>query len=289
MSKHYKQEHLKLQPPTSSMVSFRSSCNNIGPNSTNNSILISVDNATFSALSISTISKSNQSQLTSSVSQTVDIITMNQLHGKFNYFNNHQNQIYFFLDKFYPPHGGARGIACSAIMQSANNAYNVSTLDETQFLFKSYKLITNYLSKHCGNLMEILKSTVKYSNVNNSVIPRFPIHDKDIYKILIGSKHLIQANLPTPTTFNIINTACISLDSYIDHVLAHGIPITFAHDSVTGQNYDGLHGTEQCQRVDNSILASSPDPKTPPSLQVTCGLTGFLVAMLGNGIALYGP
>ncbi len=52
---------------------------------------------------------------------------MNQLYNQFNYFDNQQNQMYFFLDMFYPPHGGAHGIAWSAIMQSANNAYNIST------------------------------------------------------------------------------------------------------------------------------------------------------------------
>ncbi len=128
----------------------------------------------------------------------------------------------------YPPHGGACGLAWTAIMQSANRCYNVCLLDETRFLFKNYKLITTYSSKHHGNLMEISKSTVNYSNVNNSVIPRFPINDKDIYKIFTGGKYSIQVNLPTPIPFSIANTACISLDAYIDHVLDHGILITFA-------------------------------------------------------------
>ncbi len=222
MSKHYKQIHLQLQPLSSSLQPSQSSNAMHGPN---NTTMTSIDNGTISALSISTMSKSDQSQLTALTSQTVNTIAMNQLYNQFNYFDNKQNQMYFFLDMFYPPHGGARGIAWSVIIQSANNTYNISTLDKTHFLFKNYKLITSYSSKHRGNLMEILKNTVKYSNVNNSVIPRIPIYDNNIYKIFIGGKHSIQANLPAPSTFNIANTVCMLLDSYIDHILAHGIPI----------------------------------------------------------------
>ena len=270
LSKHYKQIHLQSQPPAVSMF---------GPNGMhgpNNTTMTNIDNGTISASSISTLTESDQSQLTASTGRTYDTITMNQIYNQFNYFDNQQNQMYFFLDMFYPPHGGARGIAWSAIMRSANNAYNISTLDETKFLFKNYKLATSSSSKHRGILMEILKNTVKYSNVNNSMIPRFPIHENDIYKIFIGGKHSIQANLPAPTTFNIANTACVSLDSYIDHVLAHGIPITFAHDSITGPNFDGLHGSEQCRSVVNSILASAPDPANTSVVAGYLWSDGFL-------------
>ena len=294
MSKHYNQEHIQLQYvssilPSSMSASLVSSfpsniplsslaCNIPGCNiTTNNSGLISVNNsATVCTSSISTISDSYQSQVASSTAPSVDTVQMNELHSKFNYFDNHQSQTYFFLEMLYPPHGGARGIAWSAIMRSANNCYNVSNLDETRFLFNNYKLIQSYSSKHRGNLMEILKSTVKVSNVNNSVIPRFPIHDKDIYKIFMGGKHSIQVNLPAPATFNIADTACISLDRYIDHVLAHGVPITFAHDSLTGPNLDGLHGSEQCRSVVNSILASSPDPANTSVIAGYLWSDGFL-------------
>ncbi len=76
----------------------------------------------------------------------------------------------------------------------------------------------------------------------------------------MGGKHSIKTNLPVPTTFNIANTACISLDAYIDHVLGHGIPITFAHDSISGPNMTDLHGSERCRKVVNNILANAPDP-----------------------------
>ncbi len=59
---------------------------------------------------------------------------------------------------------------------------------------------------------------------------------------------------------NIVNSACISLDANIDHVLGHGIPITFAHDSITGPQIVGMHGLEQCQMVVNSVLANVPCP-----------------------------
>ena len=108
--------------------------------------------------------------------------------------------------------------------------------------------------------MKLLHMTVKQSNVNNNVLTQLPSHDKDIYKLFMGGKHSMQTNLPVPTTFNIANTACISLDAYIDHVLGHGIPITFAHDSISGPSLAGLHGSEQCRNVVNSILANTPDP-----------------------------
>ncbi len=75
--------------------------------------------------------------------------------------------------------------------------------------------------------------TVNYSIVNNNVLSRFSSHEKDIYKMFMGRKHSIQTNLPVPFIINIINianTECILLNSYNDHVLGHGIPITFAHD-----------------------------------------------------------
>ncbi len=286
MLKHYKQDHLQLQYTSSSMPLLRSVPNILGLNNTNNSSLISVDNNTICALLISNQFKSDQSQLTLSTLPTVDTITMNQLYGQFNYFDNQQNQMYFFLDIFYPPHGGARGIAWNTVMQSANNCYNVSSLDKTQFLFKNFKLITGYSSKHCGNLMEILNSTVKYSNVNNSMIPWFPIHDKDIYKIFIGGKHSIQVNLPVPVTFNIANTACI----YLDAILTMFLLMVYL-----------LMIRWQNQILMDCMVPSNAEVwliaywlvhlihQTYPSLQVTCGQMGFLVVMLGKGIAWYGP
>ncbi len=91
----------------------------------------------------------------------------------------------------------------------------------------------------------------------------------------MGGKHSIQINLPVPTTFNIDNTACISLDSYIDHVLGHGIPITFAHDSITGQHIVGLHGSKQCQTAVDSILAMHLILPTHLSWWVTYGQMDF--------------
>ncbi len=85
--------------------------------------------------------------------------------------------------------------------------------------------------------MKRLHMTVKQSNDKNKVLSCLPSHDKDIYKQFMGGKHSIQTNLPAPTTFNIANTVCISLDTYIDHVLGHDIPITFAHDSISGPNF----------------------------------------------------
>ncbi len=75
---------------------------------------------------------------------------------------------------------------------------------------------------------------VNHSNVNKNILSWFPSHEKDIYKMFMGGKNSIQFNLSVPTAFNIANTACISLDSCIDHVLGHGLPISFAHGSIKG-------------------------------------------------------
>ncbi len=85
--------------------------------------------------------------------------------------------------------------------------------------------------------MKLLHMTVKPSNVNNNVLSKLPSHEKDIYKMFMGGKHYIQTNLPVPSSFNIANMAWILLDAYIDHVLDHGVPITFAHDSTTDLNF----------------------------------------------------
>ncbi len=108
--------------------------------------------------------------------------------------------------------------------------------------------------------MKLLQMTVKQSNINNKILSSLPSYDKDIDKLFMGGKHSMQTNLPVPTTLNIANTACISLDAFMDHVLGHGKPITFAHDSINGPNFTGLHGSEQCCNVVNSILAHAPDP-----------------------------
>ncbi len=91
--------------------------------------------------------------------------------------------------------------------------------------------------------------------------------------MFMGGKHCIQTNLPVPT-FNIANTAYISLAAYIDDVLGHGIPITFSHNSITGSHLEGLHGLEQCQRVVNSILANTYPANTSVMVGYLC-LHGF--------------
>ncbi len=124
--------------------------------------------------------------------------------------------------------------------------------------------------------MKLLHMTVKQSNVSNNVLSHLPSHEKDIYTLFMDGKHSVKTNLPVPTTFNIANTACISLDAYIDHVLGHGIPITFAHDSTMGSNFAGMYGLEQCQMVVNSILANSPDPANTSVMVSYLWLDGIL-------------
>ena len=61
-----------------------------------------------------------------------------------------------------------------------------------------------------------------------------------------------------------------------DHVLGHGIPITFAHNSISGPNLAGLHGSEQCRNVVNSILANAPDPANTSVMVGYLWSDGFL-------------
>ncbi len=159
---------------------------------------------------------------------------------------------------------------------------------DTSF-FQTCNQFQQFSSKHCIDLMKLLHMTVEQSNVNNNVLFHLPSHKKDIYKLLIGGKHSIQTNLPVPTTFNIAITACISPDAYIDHVLGLGIPIKFAHDSTTGPNFAGLHGSEQCWRVVNSILAMHLILPTHLSWWVTYGQMDFWGVILGKRITQYGP
>ncbi len=118
--------------------------------------------------------------------------------------------------------------------------------------------------------------TVKQSNVTNNVLSCLSSHEKDIYKLFMGGKHSTQFNLPVPTTFCIANTACISLDACIDHVLGHGIAITFAHDSTNGPNFAGLYGSEQFWRVVNSIITNAPDLTNTSVMVGYLWLDGFL-------------
>ncbi len=160
---------------------------------------------------------------------------------------------------FHPFLSGAHGIVWSAMTCTGNFATNVSTLEATQVFFKSYNQFQQASPKHCIDLIKLLHMTVKQSNVDN-ILSHLPSHEKDIYKLFMGGKHSIQTNLPVPATFNIANTACISLEAYIEHILGHGIPTLFAHNSTNGPNFAGLHGSEQNCRMVNIILANAPDP-----------------------------
>ncbi len=145
---------------------------------------------------------------------------------------------------FHPFLGGACGIVWHAMTHTGSFSTNISTVEATQVFFKTYNQFQQASSKYCINLMKLLHMTVKQSNVNNNVLCCLTSQDKDIYKLFMGGKHSMQTNLLVPITFNIANTECISLDGYIDHVLGHGIPITFAHDSISGPSLAGLHGSE---------------------------------------------
>ncbi len=68
-------------------------------------------------------------------------------------------------------------------------------------------MIPTYSSKHCVNLMELLKMAVNHSNVNNNVLSWFPSHEKDIYKMFMCDKHSMQTNIPVPITFDVANIA----------------------------------------------------------------------------------
>ncbi len=111
---------------------------------------------------------------------------------------------------------------------------------------------------------------------NTIILSLFPIHNKDIYKIFTGSKQSVQTNLPAPPSFNISNKACISLDACIGNVLGHEFPIIFTHDSLIGTDFVGLHGSEQCQRVVNGILASASDPANTSVMVSNLLWDGFL-------------
>ncbi len=118
--------------------------------------------------------------------------------------------------------------------------------------------------------------TVCHSNINKDVLLQFSIYNQDIYKMFMSGKHSIQTNLPVPKTFNIANTVCISLDAYIDHILGHGIPISFAHISTTGTNFGGLQGSDHCWRVVNGKLANAPHPASTSFMLDYLWSDGFL-------------
>ncbi len=107
--------------------------------------------------------------------------------------------------------------------------------------------------------------------------------------MLMGSKDSVQTNLPLSTIFKIADTACISLDACNDHILGHGIAMTFAHDSTTGPNLVGLCGSEQSQILVNGILANLPDPTNISVMMDYLRSDGFLEVTPDKRITQYGP
>ncbi len=76
----------------------------------------------------------------------------------------------------------------------------------------------------------------------------------------MGGKHSVQTNLPVPTMFNIANSACVSLDDSIDHVLVTTYQICLLIIIQLDQILlDCMLQSKFCI-VMNGILANAPDP-----------------------------
>ncbi len=154
MLKHYKQEHLYY-----CQLLILPQCNTKCTDTNNITLLIQVHNIVNPIDSISTVSSLSQSKQTNSSalsSSTVDTKEIKFLFYQFNHFDSQPNQSYFFLNMLHLHHGGARGIVWCAINSINKCTYNVSTLEETYFVFKSYNVIPRYTSKHQINLMDLL-------------------------------------------------------------------------------------------------------------------------------------
>ncbi len=108
MLKHYKEEHLHfyqhLVLPQHN-INSNDTYNNMSHNSIYNCV-----NQTDSIYTITSASKSNHTNSSALSSSTFDTQAINALFYQFKHFESMPNQLYFFLNMFYPHHGGAHGI-----------------------------------------------------------------------------------------------------------------------------------------------------------------------------------
>ena len=138
MLKHYKQEHLHY-----CQLLLLPQCNTKCTDTNNIALHNQLHNIVNPKDSISTVSSLSQSKQTNSSalsSSTVDTQAINFLFYQFNHFDSQPNQLYFFLNMLHLHHSGAHGIVWRAINGINKCIYNVSTLEETYFVFKSYTL-----------------------------------------------------------------------------------------------------------------------------------------------------
>ncbi len=83
---------------------------------------------------------------------------------------------------FSPLHGCACCIVWHALTCTVHYFSSIfSRLEYTHLFVKIYKLMPTYSSQHLVNIMELLHMTVNHSNVNNTVLLWFSIHNQDIY------------------------------------------------------------------------------------------------------------
>ncbi len=175
---------------------------------------------------------------------------------KFSCFTPRQNQVYFYQESKYN-HGGKRGIVQRALSR-INTADVLSSMDETVLLFE---ILDTLLCMPCNNrapLLRLLSRLTKFSTSNS----RIPTTLSDAKAMCTEGRYSVYVNIPNVEIKNVSGHACVSLGDYLNHILGHGLKLSFLQDENGHCNKDGINSTQAADNLLNKLLVTCQHPDT---------------------------
>ncbi len=187
-----------------------------------------------------------------------NIITSNDMESfeQFSCFTPNQNQVYFF-EESKTKNGGKRGIVWRALSRM-NRVCVLSSIDETVLLFEILDTLLCMPSSNRAPLLRLLSRLTKYSTSKS----RIPTTLCDAKAICTEGQYSVFVNIPSVEVKNIAGHACVSLSDYLNHVLGHGLQLSFLQDENGHRNEDGINGTQTATNLVNKLLVTCQYPET---------------------------
>lgn len=167
--------------------------------------------------------------------------------------------------------GGIRCLAYRSIYGEGRNAKKVMACTPfyTWVILQMLNLLVDMSPDHKTRLVGLLAGvfalmTVVVDDVQS--MPLYPTDKQTLESMLIGNESSMWNNLPCEEVrvFDDFHVA-ISIDSVIDHIMAHGIPLSFMQDENGNVDTEGINGssaaTKLLKRLREIVAAEGKDPK----------------------------
>ncbi len=185
--------------------------------------------------------------------------------NKFLYFKKKKNQLYFFQE-FLSPHAGKRGIVSQALSR-LDNTESLASIEETKLLFKILDILMSMKKNKHASLVSLIStvagifSSLRATSEENCPTEfRLPTTLTDAKAMCTEGRFSIFFNLPSCEVKNIPGHACVSLSEYLDHVLGHGLDVSFLQDSTGVRNTQKINGTPKATEILEQIHSNSLEP-----------------------------